>query len=355
MHARIRAHGVNDECMVRFLTGVSSYAFAYAAAPRLGPVERWFLPALLLTLVLHAAGYHLLHVTRFSGFTPLPDIRQTPRAFQIKQATIDPKTLDDRKDPAAEKVPTKPVPDVTEIQIPGDAKPSYEKMMQQAETVIAAPESVKTMVQDKPKVDASKTLDKVLADDNPQQLPSDIKSMTDQLLNGKPNVTGSHPSFDVIGAATTSRPNVGPNVGMPNFSATSTACFRPKGRSPPRPRRSCCPRIFSLPTIPRRSARKPSAACKNWLNSSSATRTRISSSRATRIQFRHAGVQRGVEPRAGRIGQGVAVGIRRDRPARIQTRGFGMTRLLVKSGTVDEQRLNRRVEIVIHNNRGTAR
>ena len=60
---------------------------SHAAAPRLGPVERWFLPALLaLTLALHYGGYHLLHVTRFEGFAPLKDIRQPPRAFQIKQA-----------------------------------------------------------------------------------------------------------------------------------------------------------------------------------------------------------------------------------------------------------------------------
>jgi OOP family OmpA-OmpF porin len=37
---------------------------------------------------------------------------------------------------------------------------------------------------------------------------------------------------------------------------------------------------------------------------------------------------------------------------RIQARGFGMTHLLVPGGTVEEQQLNRRVEIVIKNNRG---
>ncbi len=38
-------------------------------------------------------------------------------------------------------------------------------------------------------------------------------------------------------------------------------------------------------------------------------------------------------------------------PERIQTRGYGLTRLLVRGGSVEEQQLNRRVEIVIKNNR----
>jgi outer membrane protein OmpA-like peptidoglycan-associated protein len=37
---------------------------------------------------------------------------------------------------------------------------------------------------------------------------------------------------------------------------------------------------------------------------------------------------------------------------RIQARGYGMSRLLVHGGSVEQQQLNRRVEIVIKNNRG---
>ena len=321
---------------------------SYAAAPRLGPVERWFIPALVLTLVLHSAGYYLLHVTRFSGFTPLRDIQRT-RAFQIKQATIDPKTLDDQKNSAA-KVPTKPVPDVTDIQIPGDTKPSFEKMMQKAETVIAAPEGAKTMVQDKPKVDSSKSLDKVLAEDNPQQLPSDIKAMTDQLLNGKPNVTGSHPSFDVTGDATTSRPNAGPNVGLPSFSNLD-GLLSAKGPLTSKTAPILLPSDFlfgydsaelsteavgSLQKLAELIERNPNA---NFIVEGHTDtfgtpeyNARLSLARAEAVKAWLAG----------------AAGID---PTRIQTRGLGMTRLLVKGGTVDEQRLNRRVEIVIRTNR----
>ena len=326
----------------------------YAAAPRLGPVERWFLPAFVLTLVLHFGGYYLLHVTPFHGFTPLRDIRPTPRAFNIKQATIDPKTLDDQKDPVTKTIPTKPVPDVTQIQIPGDTKPSFEKMMQQSETVIAAPEGIKTMIQEKPKVDASKSLEKVLAEDNPQQLPSDLKSMTDQLLNGKPNVTGSHPSFDVMGTATTSRPNVGTNVGMPNFSNLDSL-LSAKGPLTSKTAPILLPSDFlfaydsstlseeaigSLQKLAELIDRNPNA---NFIieghTDSFGTpeyNARLSLDRAESVKAWLAN----------------AAGID---PGRIQTHGYGMTRLLVKSGTVDEQRLNRRVEIVIRNNRSAGR
>ena len=318
---------------------------------RLGIVERWFLPALLLTLLIHAGGYYLLHVTRFSGFTPLRDSRPPPRVFKVQRAEIDPKLLDDKKEPA-EQLPTKPVPDVTQIQIPGDVKPSFEQMMEKAETVIAAPEAERTLVEEKPKVVETKVLDKVLADDNPQALPSDIKALTDQLLTGKPNVTGSHPSFEVTGESTTSRPNAGPNVGQPNFSNLESllsnqgpltsktapillptdllfdydsATLRPNA-------------VSSLEKLAELIERNPRA---NFIieghtdNFGTAEyNMRLSLARAESVKdwlVASAGIQ----------------------ASRIQARGFGMTKLLVPGGSVEEQQLNRRVEIVIKNNRGT--
>jgi outer membrane protein OmpA-like peptidoglycan-associated protein len=322
-----------------------------ANAPfRLGVVERWFFPALLLTLALHLAGYYLLHVTRFSGFAPPRDTRPTTRAFKVSRAVIDPKLLDDKKDPA-EQVPTKPVPDVTKIQIPGDVKPNYEQQMAQAETVIAAPEAEKTLVEDKPKVAETKVLDKVLSDDNPQQLPSDLKALTDQLLNAKPNVSGSHPSFDVTGDTTSSRPNAGPNVGQPNFSNLESllsnqgpltsktapillptdllfdydsATLRPNA-------------VSSLEKLAELIERNPNA---NFIIEGHTDNfgtqeynLRLSLARAESVKdwlVMSAGI-----------------------PAtRIQARGYGMMHLLVPGGSVEEQQLNRRVEIVIKTNHG---
>ena len=205
---------------------IPRYSRRYAA-PRLGPVERWFLPALLLTAVLHFGGYHLLRTTHFSGFAAPHDLRPPSRVFKVQQATIDPKTLDQPEEP--EKPAAKPVPDVTDIQIPGgDTKPNYEKLLQEQHDIIAAPETDKTMATEKPRVDQARTLEKAFADsgNNASAMPSDLKALTDELLKGKPNVTSSHPSFDVTGNTNGSKPNAGPNVGAGELQQPRRPAFR---------------------------------------------------------------------------------------------------------------------------------
>ncbi len=321
-----------------------------SAPYRLGVVERWFLPALLLTLALHAGAYYLLHVTRFSGFTPLRDTRPVPRAFKVARAEIDPKLLDDKKDPA-EKPPTKPVPDVTQIQIPGDVKPSYEKMMAQAETIIAAPEAEKTMVEDKPKVAETKTLDKVLADDNPEQLPSDIKALTDQLLTGKPNVSGSHPTFDVNGETTTSRPSAGPNVGQPNFSNLESLLSN-QGPLTSRTAPILLPTdlLFDYDSATLRpnavsSLQKLAELIERNPNSNFIIEGHTDNFGTAEYNMRLS------LARAESVKDWLVMSAGID-SSRIQARGYGMTRLLVPGGSVEQQQLNRRVEIVIKNNHG---
>ncbi len=318
-------------------------------APRFGPVARWFVPALLLTLGVHAAVYYMLHATRFEGFAPMQFKRPVSRAFTVKNVTIDPRLLD--QNPQAkptDKVPTKPVPDVTDLQIPGDAKPTYEKMMQQAETVIAAPQSDKTMVQDKPKIEETHTLDKTLADNNSAQLPSDLKSLTEQLLNGKPVVTGSHPSFDVNGNQTTSRPNAGPNVGAPTFSNLDSLL---SSQGP-----------LTSKTAP---ILLPTDLLYDYDSSTLRPQAVSSLEKLAELIQRNPAATFTIEGHTDNFGtpeynlqlslaraesvKGWLVDSAGIDAARIQTRGMGMSRLLVKGGSVQEQQLNRRVEIVIHN------
>ena len=325
----------------------------YAARPRLGTVERWFLPALVLTAAVHAAGYYLLHVTPFAGFSPPRDLRPTARVFKVSQSVIDPKALDDKKEEPQQKPATKPNPDVTDIQIPGEAKPSYEQLMAKAETVIAAPEAEQTMAVEKPKVEPTKSLNKLLSEDNPQQLPSDIKALTDQLLNSKPNVTGSHPSFDVTGTRSGSRPNAGPNQGPANFSNLDSL-LSAKGPLSPKTAPILLPTdllfdydsadlrpqaVGSLQKLADLMARNPNATfiIEGHTDNFGAPdyNQRLSLGRAESVKMWLANAA-GIDPN------------------RIQTRGFGMTRLLVRGGSVEEQQLNRRVEIVIRNNRAAS-
>lgn len=334
---------------MRYTPAVPATIYRTSAAPRFGPVARWFLPALLLTVGVHAAVYYVLHATRFEGFAPMQFKRAPSRIFTVKNVTIDPKLLDQNPQARpANKVPAKPAPDVTDLQIPGDAKPTFEKMMQQAETVIAAPLSDKTMAQDKPKVEETHTLDKTLADNNPAQLPSDLKALSEQLLNGKPVVTGSHPSFDVTGDQTASRPNSGPNVSLPNFSNLDSL-LSSQGPLTSRTAPILLPTdllydydsstlrpqaVSSLEKLAELIQRNPNSTftIEGHTDNFGAPEYNLQLSRA----------------RAESV-KGWLVASAGIDPARVQTRGLGMSRLLVKAGSVEEQQLNRRVEIVIHN------
>ena len=316
---------------------------------RLGPVERWFLPALMLTAVVHFGIYQYLHVARYSGFLPVNLKPTVKRAFKVTQAQIDPRVLDNSKEPT-NKVPTKPVPDVTALQIPGEAKPSYEQMMAQAETVIAAPEGPKTISQDKPRVDETKALDKLLADNNPQQLPSDIQALTKQLLNGKPVVTGSHPSFDVNGSETTSRPNAGPSTGMPNFSNLESL-LSSKGPLTSKTAPILLPTdlLFDYNSAELRAAAVGSLEKLAELIQRNPNSDFIieghTDNFGTPDYNQQLSLARAVSVKAWLVeSAGIEAG-------RIQTRGLGMSRLLVAGGSVEAQQLNRRVEIVIHNHR----
>ncbi len=215
------------------MAAIPRYSRRYAA-PRLGPVERWFIPALVLTVALHFGGYYLLHVTRFSGFAVPRDTRPPSRVFKIKQATIDPKTLDDHKETPQQ------AGDQARARRDGnpDSRRRHQTQLREnhagtARTVIAAPEADKTMVARKSrKVDASQDARTKSSPTTttPRQMPSDMKALTDQLLNGKPNVTGSHPSFDVTGNTTSSQAQRRPQRRHAQLQQPRQPALRQRGR-----------------------------------------------------------------------------------------------------------------------------
>lgn len=319
---------------------------------RLGPVQVWFVPALLLTVALHSAIYYLLHVTPAKGFVA-PQPPRPSRVFNLKQAQIDPKALEDKKPvPAAEKAPTKPKPDVTDIQIPGDAKPNYAQFMEQANRdLIAAPEGSRTMAPEKPRMDSNQALDRMLHDESPTALPNDLQKLTKSLLDAKPNVTGSHPAFDVTGDPASSRPDAGPRVGQPNFSDLDSLL---SAQGP-----------LSSKTAP---ILLPTDLLFDYDSATLRPAAVDSLQKLADLILRNPNSNFIIEGHTDSFGSPeYNARLSRDRaesvktwlvesaqvnPARVQTRGLGMTRLLVPVGTVEQQRLNRRVEIVIKNNRG---
>ena len=338
------------------MAAIPRYSRRYAA-PRLGPVERWFVPALLLTAALHLGGYYVLHHARFSGFTAPRDLRPAPRVVQVKQVNIDPKTLDQPKE--IEKPATKPVPDVTSIEIPGGGKPNFEQLIQDQHDVIAAPEADKTqalekaLAMEKPRVDQAKPLDRATGEreSNPNALPSDLKALTDQLLNGKPNVTSSHPSFDVAGNTSTSRANAGPNVGVPNFSNLD-GLLSAKGPLTSKTAPILLPTdlLFGYNESDLRPEAVGSLGKLAELMQRNPNATFIIEGHTDNFgtpEYNQSLSVARAESVKGWLANEAGID-----PGRIQTRGFGLSRLLVRDGSIDQQKLNRRVEIVIRGNKG---
>ena len=223
-------------------------------------------------------------------------------------------------------------------------------MMKEAETVIAAPEGSKTMGMEKPQVDERKTLDKLLADNSPQKLPSDIQALTSQLLAGKPVVTGNHPSFDVNSTEATSRPNAGPNTGMPNFSnLESLLSAQGPLSSKTAPILLPTDLLFDYDSPVLRSGAVGSLEKLAELIQRNPSSDFIIEGHTDNFGKPDYNQQLSLA-RAGSVKDWLVQAAGID-PARIQTRGMGMTRLLVQGGTVEAQQLNRRVEIIIRNHR----
>ena len=317
---------------------------------RLGHVQVWFVPALLITLALHAAGYYFLHVTHYSGFAP-PQLPKPSRVFNTKSAQIDPKVLDDKPPLPSSTVPTKPHPDVTDLQIPGEAKPTYEQYMQDAtRDLIAAPEAARTIAQQKPRVDDNKQLARILEEESPSQLPSDLQSLTNSLLAGKPKVSGTHPSFEVTGDTTTSRANAGPNVGMPTFSNLE-GLLSQAGPLTDKTAPILLPTdlLFDYDSATLRDAAVNSLQQLAELIQRNPNSNFIIEGHTD--SFGTPEYNAGLSTARAESVKAWLVSAAGIDPARIRTVGRGMTRLLVPGGSVEQQRLNRRVEIVIKNNR----
>ena len=241
---------------------------------------------------------------------------------------------------------------MTDIQIPGETKPSYDKYMQEANRdLIAAPEAARTIAQQKPKVDDNKQLDRILAEESPTQLPSDLQALTNSLLTGKPRVTGAHPSFEVTGDTTASRANAGPNVGIPNFSDLDSLLSN-QGPLSSKTAPILLPTdlLFDYDSATLRPAAVDSLQKLADLIERNPRSNFIIEGHTDSFGTPEYNARLSTA-RAESVKEWLVADASID-PNRIQTRGLGMTRLLVPGGTVDQQRLNRRVEIVIKTNRG---
>ena len=323
----------------------------------LGPVARWIVPALVLTVLLHAVFYELVRVSRLHTMSPAFYDKIVPPAFNIRQVEIDPKLLDpgNAQPKNLDKNPLTPNPKPTDLQIPGE-QPTFDQLMARANEVIVAPKiAEQTMALDKPRVDSSATsISRALQESSGNEAPSDLNKLRDSLLNAKPNVTRAHPAFSVNGAEDQTRASAGPNLGTANFSNLD-GLLSQKGPLTGKEGPILLPTdlLFDYDSSVLRGDAADSLTKLGLLIRQNPQASFIidghSDSYGSPVYN-----QTLSERRAASVKEWLARTEAID-PNRIQTRGWGSRRPLIPGGSVEAQQLNRRVEIVIRTNRNNGR
>jgi outer membrane protein OmpA-like peptidoglycan-associated protein len=148
-------------------------------------VRPWLWKALVLSLLFHAALLLFFRSTKLERFSTSTTERLVPRAFNASRVEIDPKLLQNE-----DKVPDKKAAtQLAKIQLPADPQP-FDKIMDELRVTPTAPEPVKPIVNEKPKVEATDL--QALAKQNASRaMDSELESLSSSVIHDKPNINRS--------------------------------------------------------------------------------------------------------------------------------------------------------------------
>jgi len=327
-----------------------------------GSKERsWLWFGLIVSLGLHLALCTYFYRTRFQSVDAvLAGMQQTP-TFKIKNVDLGQqleKSSLDQASPAA-----KPEPDKTDVQLP-DEKKSFDKLLQDIQASTAMPDDTRDVLPEQPKVEQP-DVNSVL---------NEIERTTAQTLSNNPNAT--HEQSLLNDAATSGRPQ--PALSGTEL-ATSTTIKQPNTFTSKIPGDSAGPNKKGAPGF---SDLDQLLAQKGPLGSGTKLRmpddqlfeydsAALQSSAISQLQKVGTLIKRNPnatftvegytdsfggpeynlelsQRRADSVKQYLVEAMRIS-SAQIEARGFGQTKFRVSpNGSIDEQRENRRVEIVVH-------
>ncbi|MBS0659989.1 MAG: OmpA family protein [Verrucomicrobia bacterium] len=310
-----------------------------------------FLLALFLAVGVHAGLFITSKFVTVESISPSFYNKVVPRNFTLKQAEVDPNTLAEPEAKPTPRPKPKPLTDLSAFA----KQPSLDEMMAKADQVIAAPEVLdKTIAAEKPQLAPSDALTKALAE-TPKPAdpaPGEPGSLLDRLRESKP-APNMRPMLEMRPGQPGEGNNgeAAPAPGQGNFSSLDgllagggavtdrtapillpTDLLFDYDRFQLRPEA-----LDSLRKLGQLILRNPNA---DFLIEGHTDAYGSPSYNQTLS-----------ERRALSVKQWLVDDMKID-PARIQTRGFGASRPLAPAtGNVEEQRLNRRVEIVIKTRR----
>src|SRR6266849_723172 len=324
------------------------------------PERSWIWFGLIVSLCLHITLCIYFYRTRFQSVDAVFTDLQQPMTFRVKNVDMNQidKASGDQTNPAA-----KPNPDDTKEQQP-DEKKSFDKLLQEIQATTAMPDDMSNVLPDKPKVDQADVT----------SVMNEIERSAAQTLSTNPNATREQSVLNDSSASGRPQPALSGTE-----LATSTIIKRPNTFTSKLPGDSAGPNKKGAPGF---SDLDQLLAQKGPLGSGTKIRmpddqlfeydsAALQLSAISQLQKLGTLIQRNPnatftvegytdsfggpdynlelsQRRADSVKQYLVEAMRIS-PAQIEARGFGQTKFRVSpNGSIEEQRENRRVEIVVH-------
>ncbi len=296
-----------------------------------GSKERsWLWFGLIVSLGLHLALCTYFYRTRFQSVDAvLAGMQQTP-TFKIKNVDLGQqleKSSLDQASPAA-----KPEPDKTDVQLP-DEKKSFDRLLQDIQASTAMPDDTRDVLPEQPKVEQP-DVNSVL---------NEIERTTAQTLSNNPNATHEHTFTSKIPGD-----SAGPNKkGAPGFSDLDQLLAQKGPLGSGTKLRMPDDQLFEYDSAALQSSaisqlQKVGTLIKRNPNATFTVEGYTDSFGGPEYNLELS------QRRADSVKQYLVEAMRIS-SAQIEARGFGQTKFRVSpNGSIDEQRENRRVEIVVH-------
>ncbi len=315
---------------------------------------RWALPALFLSLLLHGFLFFWLRDLPFHPLTLAAAAPPPPRAFHLQRPKLDPKILQ----PQIAKKP-RPAAAPQAVRPPRD-KPEFAAMMAENRAAPAAPQIDNPMLADKPRVEAT-SYERTVQDARQggiKSVASDLDQVRADLLADKPGVSAK-PLLDIARPATDSGASPSrrgdlAGAASPGFSNLDDLLAETGPLSKETaPIRMDADVLYTYDSY----QVEPGAVA-------SLEKLGVIIQRNPQLEFSIEGHTDSHGPadynfqlsvaRAESVKTWLVQNMNVD-PARIATRGFGNTRPIVPPASIEEESVNRRVEIVLHDRGATPR
>lgn len=308
---------------------------------------RWILPALILSLLIHAALWMWANRHTIAWSNPVPPAVEVHKTFRVEKVELDPKVFEPAPDPVKK---TAAAP--TAIRLP-EERVALGKPMAAANAESSVPRIDAGALADKPSVEETSLAGtmQIAHAAGAKSLVPDDKTLTDALAADQPSVsTGSIVNIATpkgLGAGAITRAGAGAASTLPGFSNLDDLLAQTGPLSPE-----------TAPIL------MPTDLLFDYNASDLRPQALASLEKLGRLIGRNPGARFVIEGHTDSFGTDEynndlslrradsvkafltgSLGLPADR---IETRGFGKSRLIAPAtGSIDEQQINRRVEIVI--------